>query len=65
MTKKFSHQYTKMFARSAQEITGPSRKCEEYFRKTGVYKPVNVIPNPVDLDAVSYTHLDVYKRQML
>lgn len=47
---KFSHQYTKLFAKLAQEVTGPSKKCEEYFRKAGVYKPVNVIPNPVDLD---------------
>ncbi|MGI5967733.1 MAG: glycosyltransferase [Anaerotruncus rubiinfantis] len=62
MTKKFSHQYTKMFARSAQEITGPSRKCEEYFRKTGVYKPVNVIPNPVDLDAFSIDNIDEDKK---
>lgn len=47
---KISHKYTKMFAKAAQALTGPSRKCEEYFHKAGVYKPVNVIPNPVDLE---------------
>ena len=50
LTTKFSHKYTKLFAKSAQAVTGPSKKCEEYFRKAGVYKPVSVIPNPVDLE---------------
>lgn len=50
MTTKMSHSYTKMFAKAAQEVTGPSQKCADYFLKAGVYKPVNVIPNPVDLD---------------
>ena len=59
---KFSHQYTKMFARSAQALTGPSKKCEEYFRKEGVYKPVNVIPNPVDLDAFNLDAVDPQKK---
>lgn len=51
VAKKFSHEYTKIFAKAAQALTGPSKKCEEYFRKVGVYKPVSVIPNPVDLVA--------------
>ncbi len=51
LTTKLSHKYTKLFAKFAQALTGPSKKCEEYFRQVGIYKPVNVIPNPVDLDA--------------
>ncbi|MEM1483818.1 glycosyltransferase [Oscillospiraceae bacterium PP1C4] len=60
---KISHQYTKMFAKAAQALTGPSKKCEEYFQKAGVYKPVNVIPNPVDLDAFDINNVDEVKKQ--
>lgn len=50
MTQKAADAYIKMIAKNAQALTGPSKKCEEYLRRTGVYKPVEVIPNPVDLD---------------
>lgn len=49
-TKKAADAYIKMIAKNAQALTGPSKKCEEYLRRAGVYKPVNVIPNPVDLE---------------
>ena len=63
VTTKLSHQYTKLFAKSAQEITGPSKKCEEYFRRSGVKKPVNVIPNPVDLDIFDPDKVDTSARK--
>ena len=48
--KKLSHRYTRFLADRASALTGPSKKCEEYFREVGVNKDVNVIPNPVELD---------------
>ena len=62
VTTKFSHEYTKLFARAAQAVTGPSQKCAEYFYKAGVYKPVNVIPNPVDLDTFQLGLLSLAKK---
>ncbi len=53
VTKKITHRYTRMLGNTANALTGPSKKCEEYFRKVGVRKPVNVIPNPVELDVFS------------
>lgn len=49
-TKEISHKYMKFFAVQANAVTGPSRKCEEYFRLTGLDKDVNVIPNAVEMD---------------
>ena len=48
--KKFSHEYIKLLAKSAQALTGPSEKCADYLHKIGVYKTVTVVPNPVELD---------------
>lgn len=62
VTTKLSHEYTKMFAKAAQALTGPSKKCEEYFHKVGVFKPVNVIPNPVDLVAFDPEKIDEDKK---
>ena len=44
-TTKISHKYMKFFAVNANALTGPSKKCEEYFRLSGVEKDVNIIPN--------------------
>lgn len=63
MATRLSHKYTKLFAKSAQALTGPSKKCEEYFRKEGVYKTVNVIPNPVDLEAFNPEKIDPVKKE--
>lgn len=45
-----SHKYAKILASAATEITGPSKKVEDYFRRCGVNKPVTVIPNSVEVD---------------
>lgn len=45
-----THRYARVFAGAAGAITGPSKKVEDYFKKCGVKKPVNVIPNSVELD---------------
>ena len=63
MATRLSHKYTKLFAKSAQALTGPSKKCEEYFRKEGVYKTVNVIPNPVDLEAFNPEKIDPGRKE--
>ena len=34
-------------------VTGPSKKCQEYTTEIGSDKKVEVIPNPVELDAFS------------
>lgn len=49
--KKLSHQYFKLFAKRANAITGPSKKCDEYIKNDcKMDKDVVVIPNPVELD---------------
>ncbi|MCL2033507.1 MAG: glycosyltransferase [Oscillospiraceae bacterium] len=47
---KMSHHYERFIASHASELTGPSQKCEEYFKKIGVRKDVNLIPNAIDLE---------------
>ena len=56
--KKLSHKYMRVFANRANAITGPSEKCSEYLSSAGVKLPVNVIPNPVELDEFSPEHFD-------
>lgn len=46
----FSHKYERFIARNASALTGPSKKCDEYFKRIGVQKEVNLIPNSADLD---------------
>lgn len=53
-----THKYAKALAGAAGAITGPSKKVEEYFRKCGVKKPVNVIPNSVELDKFKLENVD-------
>lgn len=53
ITRSISHKYLRIFSKTADEVTGPSRKCQEFVKETGVDKLVNVIPNPVELDAFS------------
>ena len=50
VTRKITHQYTKFLANCASALTGPSKKCEEYFKLCGVHKMVSLIPNSVELD---------------
>ena len=51
LTKKLSHRYFRMFPQNAAVVTGPSKKCQEYTYEIGSDKTVEVIPNPVELDA--------------
>ena len=62
-TTRLSHRYMRFFAKQAEEVTGPSQKCEEYFRKTGLRKGVNVIPNAVEVDQFSVK--DITEEQKL
>lgn len=48
--KKLLHGYSRLLGRSAVELTGPSKKVENYFKDVGIDKNVSVIPNPVELD---------------
>jgi len=51
VVKRVLHSYSRLLGNRAFELTGPSKKIENYFKSVGVDKPVNVIPNPVELDA--------------
>lgn len=48
--KRISHRYLRFLAEKANALTGPSKKVQEFFDECGVYKSVNVVPNPVELD---------------
>ena len=48
--KRVAHKYFKLLGEHADAITGPSKKCEEYFKLVGVNKEVHVIPNAVELN---------------
>lgn len=58
VAKKVTHDYTRFLANRATALTGPSKKCQEYFRNAGVYKDVNVIPNAVELESFSPHNID-------
>ncbi len=51
VSKRVAHKYFKLLGEHADAITGPSKKCEEYFKLVGVNKEVHVIPNAVELDS--------------
>ena len=51
LTTKLSHRYFRIFPKCADAITGPSKKCQEYTAEIGSDKKVEVIPNPVELNA--------------
>lgn len=53
-----THSYARALATTAGAIIGPSPKVEEYFRSCGVKKPVNVIPNPVEVNLFSRDNAD-------
>lgn len=65
VAKKLSHKYMKTFANRANAITGPSEKCSEYLSSAGVKLPVNVIPNPVELDDFNPEHFDPEKKKAI
>ena len=53
IARRISHNYIKFFARRANVITGPSKKCVDYLNYIGVRRKVEVIPNSVELDMYS------------
>ena len=53
-----THRYARILARAASAITGPSKKVEDYFRRCGVYKPVTVIPNSVEVETFNRDAID-------
>ena len=60
-----SHHYFKFIAKHSNALTGPSQKCQEYFRLTGLKKDVNVIPNAVEVDQFSPHEVPEEKKQEL
>ncbi|MCH5200189.1 MAG: glycosyltransferase [Oscillospiraceae bacterium] len=55
------HRYARILARTASAITGPSKKVEDFFRRCGVYKPVTVIPNSVEVETFDRYAIDKEK----
>lgn len=60
--KQVSYKYFKFIAQNADALTGPSKKCEEYFRKIGITKPVNIIPNAAELEAFMQENIPEEKK---
>ena len=46
---KFSHRYERYIASHAHALTGPSQKCDEYFKRIDITKETSIIPNSADL----------------
>lgn len=49
-TKRISHKYMGFLGKRADVLTGPSKKCADYFAAIGIDKPVYVIPNSVETE---------------
>jgi len=62
LAKQVSHKYMKFIAQQASALTGPSKKCEQYFQQVGLYKKVHVIPNAVELGAFMPENIDEEKK---
>ncbi len=62
LAKQISHKYMKFIAERAAALTGPSKKCEQYFEQVGIYKKVHVIPNAVELTAFMPENIDEEKK---
>lgn len=60
---KVSHKYEKFLTKSAAALIGPSKKVENYIRKCGIDKPVEVVPNTVELDLFYPDNIDSEKRK--
>ncbi len=68
VAKKITHTYVRIFTDNASAITGPSKKVEHFLRGCGVARPVEVVPNPVELDCFNQENIDplqvaAYKKQ--
>ena len=62
-TRGLSHLYMRYLVRHANALTGPSKKCQEYFDQIGIQRSVSVIPNPVELDIFSPEQIDPQQKQ--
>lgn len=49
-TKRISHKYMGFLGKRADVLTGPSKKCADYFAAIGINKPVYIIPNSVETE---------------
>ena len=58
VAREVSRKYARHLARRAQALTSPSEKGSIYFREAGITKPVNVIPNAVELDRFMVKNID-------
>lgn len=65
LIKKISHLYFRELSRRADEITGPSKKVEEYLNSIHVRKLVNVVPNSVETDTFAPERIDPAKTAAL
>ncbi|HHY52902.1 MAG TPA: glycosyltransferase [Clostridiales bacterium] len=63
LATKFSHRYERFIARSATALTSPSLKGDEYFKRIGVNKEFNLIPNSADLEAFNPDKITMEQRQ--
>lgn len=64
-SKQISRRYLRHFAKHAVAITGPSQKCADYLKSMGITKPVNIIPNAVEIQKFSPTAVEEAERQAL
>jgi 1,2-diacylglycerol 3-alpha-glucosyltransferase len=65
LTTKLTHTYARALAHFADALTGPSSKVEDYFKKCGVKKRVEVIANSVELDKFNRDNTDMVKAQAI
>lgn len=63
LATKFSHRYERFIARSATALTSPSQKGDEYFKRIGVNKEFNLIPNSADLEAFDPNKITAEQRR--
>lgn len=65
IVKKTAHKYAKFISKSADAITGPSKKVSEFIKKCGIRKKVTVVPNCVELDSFNINNIDPKKIEEL
>ena len=50
IAKKIAHFYGRQLAQRASVVVGPSVKIEDFLRNCGVEKPIEIVPNSVEVD---------------
>ncbi|MCL2637003.1 MAG: glycosyltransferase [Oscillospiraceae bacterium] len=60
-----THKYAKVLANQAGALIGPSKKVGEFFKKCGVKKSVNVIPNTAETDIFNPALIEASARKAL